>query len=151
MIEQDRYFAKVDASAGLDACWPWTAGVNPQSGYGVFHLDNRKTINAHRYGAILANLIEPDGDKRVVDHTCHNDAGCPPGPCPHRLCQNPTHFEIVADQVNVNRSHNSNIRKTHCPRRHEYTPENTYITPRGSRVCKECRRATDRKRARNGR
>ena len=36
-------------------------------------------------------------------------------------------------------SHN-NARKTHCPRDHEYTPENTYINPRGSRECRECRR-----------
>jgi hypothetical protein len=35
-----------------------------------------------------------------------------------------------------------NIRKTHCPAGHEYTPENTYITRRGegrtSRKCRAC-------------
>lgn len=28
--------------------------------------------------------------------------------------------------------------RTHCPQDHEYTPENTYINPRGSRTCRTC-------------
>lgn len=31
---------------------------------------------------------------------------------------------------------------THCPQRHAYSPENTYRTPRGKRVCRMCRRAS---------
>lgn len=143
MTEQERYWAKVDTSAGPDGCWPWTAGVNPKNGYGVFHRDGRIPIGAHRYGAIEAGLIE-SGSPRVVDHTCHNGAGCPPGPCPHRLCQNPAHFEAVTRAGNVNRSHNANIHKTHCPRNHEYTPENTRIHRDGGRSCRECARIADR-------
>lgn len=30
--------------------------------------------------------------------------------------------------------------KTHCPRGHAYTPENTYLSKRGWRNCRECRR-----------
>ena len=30
--------------------------------------------------------------------------------------------------------------RTHCPSGHEYTAENTYLYPRGSRACNECRR-----------
>src|SRR4051812_10097482 len=30
--------------------------------------------------------------------------------------------------------------KTHCPQKHEYTAENTYVTPQGARQCKTCRR-----------
>lgn len=29
--------------------------------------------------------------------------------------------------------------KTHCPQRHKYTEENTYVTPNGVRQCKACR------------
>lgn len=30
--------------------------------------------------------------------------------------------------------------RTHCPQGHEYTPENTYVYPKGNRACRECRR-----------
>jgi hypothetical protein len=32
-----------------------------------------------------------------------------------------------------------NARKTHCKHGHEFTVENTYVTPTGSRQCKACR------------
>lgn len=35
-------------------------------------------------------------------------------------------------------------RVTHCPALHEYTPANTYITPAGTRGCKECHRIKNR-------
>ena len=34
-----------------------------------------------------------------------------------------------------------NARKTHCPQGHPYSPENTYIQPKGSRACRVCMRA----------
>ena len=41
--------------------------------------------------------------------------------------------------------------KTHCPKGHEYSEENTYITPQGYRVCKICRRHCGSKIARQSR
>lgn len=38
-----------------------------------------------------------------------------------------------------NGTHNM-VAKTHCPQGHEYSSENTYIKPTGSRVCRECQR-----------
>lgn len=35
---------------------------------------------------------------------------------------------------------NVNLNKTHCPKLHEYTPDNTYINTAGSRCCRTCRR-----------
>ena len=37
-----------------------------------------------------------------------------------------------------------NAAKTHCPHGHEYTEENTYIDPKGSRRCRECAKTTIR-------
>lgn len=37
-----------------------------------------------------------------------------------------------------------NKRKTHCRNGHEYTEENTYISPSGSRICKICSRKRGR-------
>lgn len=39
-------------------------------------------------------------------------------------------------------------RQTHCLRGHEFTPENTRLKPNGTRQCRECMRAFDRKRTR---
>jgi len=33
------------------------------------------------------------------------------------------------------------VPKTHCPSGHEFTPENTYLNPKGYRECKLCRKA----------
>jgi hypothetical protein len=49
-----------------------------------------------------------------------------------------TRSENTLDQVRLG-VHN-NASKTHCKHGHEYTPENTYINPRGSRECQMCRR-----------
>jgi hypothetical protein len=38
----------------------------------------------------------------------------------------------------------NNSSKTHCPQGHEYTEENTYITPKGSRVCRTCMKTNSR-------
>lgn len=49
-----------------------------------------------------------------------------------------THSENSIDQV-IHGTHR-NVRKTHCPRGHEFTPENTYIQPsNGGRICRQCR------------
>lgn len=36
-----------------------------------------------------------------------------------------------------------NAEKTHCVRGHEYSPENTQISPKGGRTCRSCRRERD--------
>lgn len=40
-----------------------------------------------------------------------------------------------------------NTRKTHCVRGHEFTVENTYVRPKGSRMCRTCRVLRDAQRA----
>ena len=45
-----------------------------------------------------------------------------------------THSE---NHLDITRNGN---RPTHCPRGHEYTPENSYITKKGYKECKVCRK-----------
>lgn len=138
----ERFWAKVD-KRGPDECWPWTAGTSPQ-GYGGFHPKHGETVLAHRY-AYESEHGPIEGDD-VVDHMCHNGQDCPPGPCKHRLCCNPGHLDPTSRPDNVNRSHNSNIQKTHCPRGHAYTPNNTRIHTKSNttgRSCRACARARD--------
>lgn len=121
----ERFWAKVDASG---VCWEWTASTDGIKGYGRF--DHQA---AHRWA--YEYLVGPIPDGMTVDHQCRN----PP-------CVNPDHFELVTVAENTRRGgafSARNARKTHCPKGHEYTPENTkvYIRPGGrwaSRYCIAC-------------
>ncbi len=46
------------------------------------------------------------------------------------------------DRCQIGLIHGSSLNKskTHCPNEHEYSPENTYINTKGSRVCRTCDR-----------
>lgn len=137
-----RFWSKVDRSAGPDGCWPWNAAVNRVTGYGIFHpgrkSDYPHTVSAHRFAASLAGIVELADASQHVDHQCHNNSDCPPGPCAHRRCCNPRHHQRTGLAENVNNSHNSNARKTHCPRNHEYTPENTRTQRKGNTISRKC-------------
>lgn len=142
------FIAQVDSSAGPEACWPWRGGLD-HDGYARF---GKGGSLAHRTAFELMKQPVPAG--LVIDHTCHNDSSCTGGRhCPHRRCVNPLHLRAVRQAVNVRASRNTraaqNAAKTHCPRRHEYTPENTRHSigkygPR--RDCRTCIRERSRKR-----
>ncbi len=84
-----RHLAKVDRSAGAQACWPF-AGKTQNGGYGVQHVGGRPggTIYAHRLAFVIATGIDPVG--LAVCHRCDN----PP-------CCNPAHLFMgsIADNV----------------------------------------------------
>lgn len=131
--ESERFWAMVDRSG---ECWTWQ-GHRDTRGYGKFTQDGAVTEFAHRYAYIEANGPIPPGTH--TDHLCRNTS-----------CVRPSHLEVVTPRENTMRGFGPtalNAVKTHCVRGHEFTPENTYM--KGTRrVCRECKRADDRKRRR---
>lgn len=123
-----RFFEKVKIS---DACWLWT-GSKSRKGYGRFRVDGKLLI-AHRYSYELHHGEFPK--TKLVCHSCDN----PP-------CINPKHLFIGDAKTNamdsVIKGRQVSIRKTKCPRGHEYSKENTYYIKSGnrniSRRCKIC-------------
>lgn len=109
-------------------CWLWTACLHAD-GYGKTVLDGR-----YRYAhcAVYELLIGAVTVGLELDHLCRV-----------RACCNPAHLEPVTGNVNRGRGlyRNQHQDKTHCPRGHEYTPENTYsYAGRAGRSCKTCKR-----------
>lgn len=112
----------------------WVGGKTKR-GYGQFQI-NKKRVLAHRW--LYERWVGPIPEGLELDHLCRRPA-----------CVNPDHLEAVTHQENVarglagtNSANNANRAKTHCPRDHEYTEENTRWY-RDMRYCRECKRIWD--------
>lgn len=117
-----RFWDKVRKGA---ECWTWLAGKD-RDGYGQYGVDGR-SVKAHRHAYELEVGPIPEG--MDIDHVCRN-----------RACVRPDHLrprdhaENSADRVSFQAA------KTHCPKGHEYTPENTGPAGANGRRCRTCDR-----------
>lgn len=127
----ERFWSKVDKGGD---CWLWTAATF-STGYGAFYYGGRNH-HASRVSFEIAN-----GPITGSGYVCHT--------CDVRSCVRPSHLYLgtaadnARDAVERKRyrtgtDHPSGAR-THCPRGHEYTPENTYRRKdRNGRMCRTC-------------
>lgn len=125
-------------------CWLWTgAWIRPyafgrisekgawgsQGGYGRVSFGDGTIGYAHRFSYELH--FGPITPGKQVDHLCRQ-----------HMCVNPAHMEAVSQRENMLRGESpaaKRAKRTHCPRGHEYTPENTALSARNQRHCKTCR------------
>lgn len=113
-----------------DSCWLFQKLAS--NGYGYVRVGRTRDY-AHRVSYRLYKGEIPDGTE--IDHLCRN-----------RACVRPEHLEAVSHKENILRGESpyaKRARVTHCPKGHEYTPENTYLY-RGTRSCLECRHNRER-------
>jgi hypothetical protein len=133
-------FRKLEDQYVLDpetGCWNWISSRG-RHGYGVWRLGRGVGQAAHR--AVYERLVGPIPVGLVLDHLCRNPS-----------CVNPEHVESVTQRENVMRGIGltaQNAAKTHCPKGHEYSPENTGGGQGRSRHCKACNRDQARERRR---
>ncbi len=143
----DRFWRKVNKNGpdgihsqtgeNLGPCWLWM-GAPSRGGYAQSRLGSPDGSKRMVHRAVYESLVGPFAEPEL-DHLCRV-----------RNCVNPSHLEPVDHDTNMARG--AHAMKTHCPKGHEYTPENTraYRWPSGQegRFCRTCQSLTRREQKR---
>lgn len=143
----ERQYARVLERCHLtpSGCLEFT-GTHMGMGYGQSSYQGRRQP-AHRI--VWQHLNGPIPDGMLVCHTCDNPPCCN---IDHLWLG--THADNMRDCIQKGRAANGLIpgmgaaamrARTHCVHEHEFTPENTFIRPDGSRRCRECSRLRNRR------
>lgn len=128
----ERFWTKV--RDGESGCWTWTASLGP-GGYGQFCLRRGVLVRAHRWS--YEAMVGPIPVGLVLDHLCRN-----------RACVNPDHLDPVPNRVNLLRGTGfaaTRAAQTKCRAGHPFDQANTYVKANGSRNCRACKQAADRR------
>lgn len=131
---EERFWAYVNKQSDGE-CWGWRLR-RMRNGYGRIGITDpatRSVVNkyAHRLSWELNRGPIPEGYE--VHHKCHN-----------RMCVNPSHLEVLTVQDH----RRSDMReRVECPHGHPYSPENTYMNPKGVKICRTCLRLGAKRRA----
>lgn len=124
----------------------------------IWNLRTGRQLKPHEAGYVGHVRVEfPGRDRRYVHQVVARAflGECPPGQETRHLNGDPkdnrlenlaygTRSENVLDSVRHGTYRNANREKTHCPRGHAYSFENTYRRPTGARECRTCKREARR-------
>jgi len=116
---------RLEAKTIKDVCWLWQ-GSKSGDGYGRIRFMGR-LVGTHRLSAAIYLGYNIFDETYQVLHNAE---------CPNRHCWNPDHLHIGTNVDN----HAERQPKSHCVNGHEFTPDNTFINPRGRKECRTCRR-----------
>ncbi len=114
------------------------------SGYGVISIDGI-VYKVHRLSAAIFHNLDLNDETQQVNHKVG---------CPNRNCWCPDHIYVGTQKQNMEDKQQTDkavtglwgnalnqTKRTHCPKGHEYTPENTRIQAgTNKRQCRECAR-----------
>ncbi|GAB3830067.1 NUMOD4 domain-containing protein [Kribbella italica] len=102
-----------------------------------------KTVTRRVHSLVMLAFVGEREDPSLV--TCHGDGN----PANNHLCNLRYDTQSNNSLDAVRHGTHPTGSKTHCPKNHEYTAENTLVRPRGegrfSRTCLTCKRAAGRK------
>jgi hypothetical protein len=118
-------------------CLVWTENI-PKDGYPrlTYRAHWRVPQLVHRiaYAMAKGHPLDDLGSISTLDHLCRTPA-----------CSAAAHLEPKTRAENVLLGNpNQNERKEQCDKGHPFSRENTYVTPKGRRNCRECKRESTR-------